>query len=122
VTFLVADDSKLARAKIIDFLETLGHAVIGEAVDGIDAIERYRELSPTCVTIDLEMPRMNGIDAACEILRVHPKAIILLITSMRDKKELLKATDIGIYATVHKPITLETLSQICIKIEKERPQ
>lgn len=108
--FLVVDDSKIARQKTRDFIESMGYEVIDEAVDGIDAIEKYRRHMPEFVTIDLEMPNMKGIEASIEILKLNSTVNIILVTSIVDKKELINALKIGIKKILQKPFTFEVFS------------
>lgn len=108
--FLVVDDSKIARQKTRDFIESMGYEVIDEAVDGIDAIEKYKRHMPEFVTIDLEMPNMKGIEASIEILKLNSTVNIILVTSIVDKKELINALKIGIKKILQKPFTFEIFS------------
>ena len=61
---LIADDNDIVRTIIRLFLETKGFAICGEAVDGVDAIEKAKQLKPDLIVLDLAMPRMNGVGAA----------------------------------------------------------
>ena len=87
MNFLVVDDSGFSRKKIAEFIGQTGGTVIGEASDGLEAIEQYEKLRPTIVTIDIGMPKLNGIEASKEILKNHKEANIILITSSVDKQE-----------------------------------
>jgi two-component system chemotaxis response regulator CheY len=100
-------------------IKQLGYDVIGEAFDGLEAIERFKELSPTYITIDLEMPNMNGIDASKEILSIDPNVKIVLITSIINKKELVSALKVGIKNILQKPITVDDLKRVINKIIDE---
>jgi two-component system chemotaxis response regulator CheY len=110
VKFLVVDDSKIARKKTRDFIEKLGYEVVGEAVDGVDAIEQYKKHLPQFMTIDLEMPNMKGIEASKEILGLNPNVNIILVTSIIDKKEIINGLKIGIKKVLQKPFTFDTFS------------
>jgi DNA-binding NarL/FixJ family response regulator len=103
VRILVVDDN----AKVRDGLRLLlqSHAdweVCGEATDGIEAIEKYRELRPDLLIVDVSMPRMNGLDASLEILRLSPKILILLYTSYLTAQLIDVAHKAGIRGTVSK--------------------
>ena len=79
--FLIADDSETIRAVLRTFLESReGFEVCGEAVDGVDAIEKAKELHPDLIILDLAMPRMNGAAAASVLKRRMPKTPIVLFT------------------------------------------
>ena len=79
--FLIADDSETIRTVLRTFLESReGFEVCGEAVDGVDAIEKAKELHPDLIILDLAMPRMNGAAAASVLKRRMPKTPIVLFT------------------------------------------
>ena len=91
---LIADDSKTIRTLIRAFIENrAGFEVCGEAVDGVEAIEKAKELQPDLIILDLAMPRMNGAAAASVLKRRMPKIPIILFT-MYD--ELMSDTFCGL--------------------------
>lgn len=103
VRILVVDDN----AKVRDGLRLLleNHAdweVCGEAADGIEAIEKYRQLMPDLLIVDVSMPRMNGLDASLEILKFSPRILILLYTSYLTAQLIDVAHKAGIRGTVSK--------------------
>lgn len=112
MNFLVVDDSGFSRKKIAEFIGQIGGTVIGEASDGLEAIEQYEKLRPSFVTMDIEMPKLNGIEASKEILKNHKEANIILITSSVDKKEILIALKNGVKQVMQKPITIEEFTKI----------
>ena len=112
MNFLIVDDSGFSRKKIADFVTQVGGTVIGEASDGLEAIEQYEKLRPTIVTMDIGMPKLNGIEASKEILKNHKEANIILITSSVDKKEILIALKNGVKQVMQKPITIEEFTKI----------
>ena len=116
--FLVVDDSKIARARICDYIKELGYEVIGEASDGIEAIKKYKELLPNIITIDLEMPNMKGIESSKEIIRLNPNINIILVTSIIDKKEVINALKVGVKQVIQKPFTFEYFAQKVNELEK----
>lgn len=100
VRILVVDDN----AKVRDGLRLLlqSHAdweVCGEAADGIEAIEKYRQLTPDLLIVDVSMPRMNGLDASLEILKFSPRILILLYTSYLTAQLIDVAHKAGIRGT-----------------------
>src|SRR3982074_1635567 len=79
--FLIADDSETIRSVLRTFLESReGFEVCGEAVDGVDVIEKAKELHPDLIILDLAMPRMNGAAAASVLKRRMPRTPIILFT------------------------------------------
>ncbi len=79
---LIVDDTRITRQQIRAFLQGIAEwDVCGEAIDGLDAIAKTRELAPDVIVLDLAMPRMNGLDAAREIRKVAPRIPILMYTT-----------------------------------------
>lgn len=109
--FLVVDDSVLARQRVKDYLKELQYDVVGEACNGLEAIEQFKLLNPSFVTLDFEMPELNGIEAAQEILRLNSAVSIILITSIEDKKELIDAIKHGVKRVIKKPFTQEQFNR-----------
>jgi len=107
--FLIADDSKLSRTKISQMVKDLGYEVLGYAQNGQEAVDKFKELNPSCITMDLEMPVKRGDVAAKEILELNPDATIMVITSIVNKKELLSAIKFGVKKVLKKPVTIEKL-------------
>jgi DNA-binding NarL/FixJ family response regulator len=100
---LIADDSAMFRASLRRLLE--GHAgwnVCGEAVDGIDAIQKTRLLNPDLVIMDLTMPRMSGIATASEIRKQFSTTPVILLTFYETDECAPKADGAGIRARVSK--------------------
>ena len=76
----IVDDNPSVRNGIRTLLETSGFEVCGEACDGLDAVERAPEVNPDLITLDVAMPRMNGLDAARKLRDIHSHVPILLNT------------------------------------------
>ncbi|WP_320033426.1 response regulator [Halarcobacter sp.] len=109
--FLVVDDSNIARKRLNSYLNELNYIVLGEAIDGLDAIDKFILLKPSIVTLDSEMPNLNGIDTAKRLLEINPNVKIMLITSIIDKKEIINAYRIGIKKVITKPFSMEKLKE-----------
>ena len=107
--FLVVDDSRLSRTKLSKMIEEIGHEVVAEAEDGLQAITMYKEHKPEFITMDLEMPNMKGDEASSEILAIDKNVNIILITSIVDKKELVNALKKGVKRVMQKPISTDKL-------------
>lgn len=106
--FLIVDDSKVARKKLEKYITSLGYEVIAHACDGLEAIDKAKELQPDIITMDLEMPNMKGTIASKEILTLNKNINIILITSLVDKKELIEALKVGVKKILQKPVKQET--------------
>ena len=87
IKILIVDDHYLIRRGLSEIIkENDGMTIVGEAVDGLQAIRRARDLSPDVVLMDIFMPTMNGLEATAVILRNHPWMKVIILT-MSDKEE-----------------------------------
>ena len=103
VRILLVDDNAKVRDGLCLLLQS--HAdweVCGEAADGIEAIEKYRQLTPDLLVVDVSMPQMNGLETAREILKLSPNILILLYTSYLTAQLIDVAHKAGIRGTVSK--------------------
>jgi DNA-binding NarL/FixJ family response regulator len=112
---LIADDSASARKTIRAYLTQQNFEVCGEAIDGVDALEKATELEPALIVLDLRMPRMNGVEVAAVLRGRRPNVRIVLLT-MYDEvlvyKSLMSA--IGIDAIISKPNGFRSLAE-CVR-------
>ncbi len=89
-TILIVDDSSLFRDSLRSCISQSGRwRVCGEAGDGKVAVEKVKELQPDIVILDLQMPVMNGLEAARQISRIAPKTVMVMFT-IQDHERLLK--------------------------------
>lgn len=103
IRILVVDDNATIRDGLRHLLEQhVDWEVCGEAADGIEAIEKYRQLTPDLLVVDVSMPRLNGLDASLELLKISPKILILLCTSFLTAQLIEQAHNAGIRGTVSK--------------------
>ena len=79
VTVLIVDDSRTSRRFLRNMLTEAGYEVVAEAVDGEDGMKKYEEFKPDIVTMDITMPKLDGIDAVSEILKINPAAKIVIL-------------------------------------------
>ncbi len=93
---LVVDDQQLLRDIARSMFESSGEfEVAGEATDGVEAVEVYSEVQPDLVLMDVQMARMNGIEATRNILKRDPQARVVLISMKADPEYSRLATEIG---------------------------
>ena len=100
---LVCDDAIFMRTMISDILSGAGYEVVGEAETGVQAIERYGQLKPDLVTMDIVMPDMGGIEAVREICKTDPDAKILMCSAMGQQALVVEAIQAGAKDFVVKP-------------------
>ena len=102
-TVLVVDDAIFMRTMIGDILRQAGIEVVGEAPSGVEAVQKYKELKPDLVTMDIVMPDMGGIDAVREIIKEDPEARILMCSAMGQQGLVVEAIQAGARDFVVKP-------------------
>jgi two-component system chemotaxis response regulator CheY len=102
-TVLVCDDAIFMRTMIGDILNQAGFEVVGEAESGLQAVQKYRELKPDLVTMDIVMPDMGGIEAVREICKQDPEAKILMCSAMGQQALVVEAIQAGAKDFVVKP-------------------
>jgi two-component system chemotaxis response regulator CheB len=105
-TVLVVDDSAFMRKLIAEMVEASGeYRVVGTAADGIEALERIRSLAPDIVTLDIEMPRLDGLEALEQIMKEMPRPVVMLSAagSERGNEMTLRALEGGAIEFVRKP-------------------
>lgn len=112
IRYLVVDDSVFARKNIIKMLEQFGGQLAGEAGDGCTAITEYDRSKPDIVLMDITMPQMEGIEAAEKIIRTHPEARIIMVSSVGYQENIVAALQKGAKHFVQKPVKPEVLHEV----------
>ena len=112
VRYLIVDDSVFARKNLAQMVESFGGQVAGEAGDGVSAISEYDRLSPDIVLMDITMPQMEGIEAAEKIVRDHPEARIVMVSSVGYQENIVAALQRGARHFVQKPVKAEVLYEV----------
>ena len=104
---VITDDEGPARHRLKDLLEDCSESVpaevVGEAQNGREAIERFRELQPDLVTMDIVMPEMGGIEATRELLALRPDAIVLICSALGQETLVMEAIEAGASDFIVKP-------------------
>ena len=108
-TLLVTDDAMIIRQIIKDLATAAGWEVVGEACNGEEAIERYRELRPDAVTLDLVMPEHDGLHALHGIMDLDPEAKVLVVSALEQRGALKDAFKAGAADFVSKPFDKQSL-------------
>jgi two-component system chemotaxis response regulator CheY len=103
MTVLICDDAVFMRTVVGDILKRAGYIVVGEAATGKQAVEKYRELRPDFVTMDIVMPEMSGIDAVREICSEDPEARVLMCSAMGQQSLVVNAIQAGAKEFIVKP-------------------
>ena len=103
---LVVDDAVFMRRMIGDILKKEGYEICGEAGNGKEAIEKYQQLKPDLVTMDIVMPKIDDIDgigAVRGIMKTDPKAKVLMVSAMGQHALVVEAIQAGAKDFVTKP-------------------
>lgn len=100
---LIVDDAAFMRMMIKDILSKNGFEIVGEAADGAQAVEKYRELQPDLVTMDITMPEMDGITALKEIKAINPAAKVIMCSAMGQQAMVIDAIQAGARDFIVKP-------------------
>jgi len=100
---LIVDDAAFMRMMIKDILVKNGYEIVGEAQDGAQAIEKYKELEPDLVTMDITMPEMDGITALKEIKAINPDAKVIMCSAMGQQAMVIDAIQAGAKDFIVKP-------------------
>lgn len=108
---LIVDDARFMRRVVADVVSAAGHEVAGEAHDGTLVLERYRELRPDVVTLDVTMPGKDGLTVLRELLEEHPDARVVMCTAVGQEPKVMEAMRIGAREYVLKPFRAERLEQ-----------
>ena len=102
---LIADDTALMREMIRGALPTEDYQIVGEATSGDKAIELYKETNPDVMLLDINMPKMNGIDALTEIMKIDPNAKVIMCSDQKYESMIMMALKKGAKDFVIKPFT-----------------
>ena len=100
---LVVDDAAFMRKMVGDALAKGGHEVVGEAANGLEAIERYQALRPEVTTLDITMPEKDGLTALKDIMALDPTARVVMCSALGQESKVLEAVRSGAKDFVVKP-------------------
>jgi len=117
---IVADDESLIRLDLKEMLTNLGYLVVGEAGDGVSAVNLAREIKPDLVVMDIKMPNMDGI-AAAKVLTEEHIAPVLLLTAFSQQDLVERAKEAGVVGYIVKPFReQELIPAIEVALERFR--
>ena len=101
---LVVEDEAIIRMDLVEMLRDLGYDVVGEAGDGVAAVDLAQSLSPDVVLMDIAMPRMDGLAAAEEIAAIDGPAVVM-VTAFSQEQAVQRAAQVGAMAYLVKPLS-----------------
>ncbi len=112
---MVVDDAAFMRMMLKDILTKGGHEVIGEAENGLKAVDRYKELSPELVLMDITMPELDGIGAVKQIKAIDPNAKIIMCSAMGQQAMVLESIQAGARDFIVKPFQADRIIEAVSK-------
>ena len=108
---LIVDDSNIMRRRIERSQQFEGLELVGTAGNGVEALELFRQTDPDVVTMDLTMPRMDGIECIAKLVALKPAVRILVISALADKATAVEAMEKGANGFLNKPFTDRQLNE-----------
>ena len=113
---LICDDAAFMRMMIKDILTKNGYNIVGEAENGAKAVEKYNELKPDLVLMDITMPEMDGIEALKKIKALDPGAKIIMCSAMGQQAMVIEAIQAGAKDFIVKPFQAERVLEAVKKV------
>lgn len=104
---LVVDDAAFMRLMLKNILSKQGYEIVGEAENGLEAVEKYKTLSPDLVTMDITMPVMEGVEAVRLIKQLDPNAKIIMCSAMGQQTMVVQSLQAGARDFIVKPFQEE---------------
>jgi len=113
---LIVDDASFMRTMLKDILTSGGFDLAGEATDGNEAVQKYKELKPDVVTMDIVMPLKSGIDAVKEIIALNKDARIIMCSALGQESLVLEAINAGAKDYIIKPFDPDKVIEMVKKV------
>lgn len=113
---LIVDDAAFMRMMLKDILTRNGYEVCGEGINGKDGIDKFKELKPDLVTLDITMPEMTGLDALKEIMKLNPDAKAVMCSAMGQQAMVIEAIQSGAKDFIVKPFQADRVIESIKKV------
>ncbi len=107
INVLIVDDLKFIKMVLRDLIEKAGFRVVGEASDGLEAIEAFQDRRPDVVILDVTMPRMDGITTLKKIMELDPAAKVIMCSALGQQRLIVQAIQLGARDFIVKPFRAE---------------
>ncbi len=114
---LIVDDMPVARRILKSCIPRAEDYEFHEAEDGVKGLEVYRNIRPDLTFMDINMPNMDGMDCLKQVIKVNPKAVVVMCSSEINPESIQKATSLGAFSTIMKPPTKDSLQQVLAKVQ-----
>lgn len=116
---LIADDALFMRNMLREIFVKAGFQVVGEAANGVEAVERYHELRPDLVTMDIVMPLKSGIEALQQITREDPDARVVMCSALGQEALVIEAVQAGAKDFIVKPFKEERVLDVVRRVTRQ---
>jgi two-component system chemotaxis response regulator CheY len=113
---LIVDDALFMRNLLRDIFSSAGWDVVGEAADGKEALQKYEDLQPNLVTMDIVMPEWSGIDALQGILAVDPEAVVIMCSALGQESMVMEAIQKGARDFIVKPFQQSQVLEVVKRV------
>ena len=113
---LIVDDAVFMRDMIKDIFSGGDFEIVGEAVHGVEAVDKYKELRPDLVTMDIVMPFKSGIEATKEILGIDDKATVIMCSALGQESLVVEAIEAGAADFIVKPFKADEVLTVVNKV------
>ena len=113
---LIVDDAAFMRMMLKDILTKNGYEVVGEAENGVKAVEKYKEVTPDLVTMDITMPEMDGISALKNIRSIDSNAKVVMCSAMGQQAMVIEAIQAGARDFIVKPFQADRVLEAVKKV------
>lgn len=113
---LIVDDSAFVVKQLAKILESGGHEIVGTAEDGLEGVAKFKELNPDITTMDVTMPKMDGLTALEEIIKHDPGAKVVMVSALGKEELIKKSLLVGAKNYIVKPLdkkkVLDRINQV----------
>ncbi len=109
---MIVDDSPIFRRSLREIIETMGHQIVKELEDGREAIEKYNAKDVDLITMDIQLPKLDGIEALRQIRERNPNVKIVMISSLEQRSKVYEAIKQGAKHYITKPFTKEKVNEV----------
>ena len=113
---LIVDDSRTSRKMLRNILESNGHEIIDEAVNGQEGVQKFQALKPDVVTLDITMPVVDGVEALKMIKALDPESKVVMVTAAGQKNKMIACIKAGANEFLTKPFEQQEIVDVINKM------
>ena len=116
---LIVDDSRTSRKMLRNILESNGHEIIDEAVNGQEGVQKFQALKPDVVTLDITMPVVDGVEALKMIKALDPESKVVMVTAAGQKNKMIECIKAGANEFLTKPFEQQEIVDVINKMSNK---